>query len=55
MIIDVEGIDVVYDEVILKDGELVGYVSLGGYVYYVGKLMVMGYVIIECVISGMMF
>ena len=42
--LDVDGIDVVGDEAILKDETAVGYVSSGGYAHRVGRSMAMGYV-----------
>ena len=44
MIIETDGLDVVNDEAILKDGTCVGYVSSGGFAHHVGKSMAMGYV-----------
>jgi len=44
MTIDVDNIDVLNDEAILKNGEAVGYVSSGGYAHRVGCSMAMGYV-----------
>ena len=44
MVIDIDGMDVVNDEAILKDGDCVGYVSSGGYAHHVGKSIALGYV-----------
>ena len=52
MTIDVQEIDVVHDEAILKDGEAVGYVSSGGYAHHVGKSIAMGYVSTEFAAPG---
>jgi dimethylglycine dehydrogenase len=43
------------DEVILKDGDCVGYVSFGGDDYHAGKSMAMGYVPAELAVDGMSF
>ena len=47
MTLDTDGIDVVGDEAILKDGDAIGYVSSGGYAHRVGRSMAMGYVAAE--------
>jgi len=52
MTIDTDGIDVVGDEAVMKDGDCVGYVSSGGYAHYVGKSMAMGYVPPELAADG---
>ena len=52
MVIDVDGMDVVNDEAILKDGACVGYVSSGGYAHHVGKSMALGYVPPEMAADG---
>jgi len=52
MTIDVDGMDVVNDEAILKDGECVGYVSSGGYAHHVRKSMALGYVPPQLAIDG---
>ena len=52
MVIDTDGIDVVHDEAILKDGTPVGYVSSGGYAHHVGQSMAMGYVATEFAAPG---
>ena len=52
MIIDIDGMDVVNDEAIMKDGECVGYVSSGGFAHHVGKSMAMGYVPPELAVDG---
>ncbi len=44
MTIDIDGMDVINDEAILKDGSCVGYVSSGGYAHHVGQSMALGYV-----------
>ncbi len=54
MTIDVDGMDVVNDEAILKDGDCVGYVSSGGYAHNVGKSMALGYVPPELAADGTM-
>jgi dimethylglycine dehydrogenase len=52
MTIDTDGVDVVGDEAVMKDGDCVGYVSSGGYAHYVGKSMAMGYVPPELAADG---
>lgn len=52
MTIDTDGVDVVGDEAVLKDGDCVGYVSSGGYAHHVRKSMAMGYVPPELVADG---
>lgn len=47
MTIESNGIDVVGDEAILRDGSAVGYVSSGGYAHRVGQSMAMGYVAVD--------
>jgi dimethylglycine dehydrogenase len=39
MTIDVDGIVVSNDEVVMRDSEAVGYVSSSGYAHHVGKSM----------------
>ena len=50
--IDVDGIDVSNEEAILKDGQALGHISLGGYAHHVGRLVAMGYVSTEQSASG---
>ena len=50
--IDVDGIDVSNEEAILKDGQALGHISLGGYAHHVGRLVAMGYVSTEHSASG---
>ena len=52
MTIGTDGVDVVGDEAVLKDGECVGYVSSGGYAHHVRKSMAMGYVPPELAADG---
>lgn len=47
-----EDIDVVSDEAILKDGKAVGYVTSGGYAYYVDKSVALGYLPFELAKAG---
>ena len=52
MIIDIDGMDVVNDEAIMKDGACVGYVSSGGYAHHLSRSMAMGYVPPELAADG---
>jgi dimethylglycine dehydrogenase len=52
LVISTDGIDVVHDEAILKDGTPVGYVSSGGYAHHVCQSMAMGYVADEFAAPG---
>ena len=52
MVIDIEGMDVVNDEAIMKDGACVGYISSGGYAHHVKKSMALGYVPPELATDG---
>ena len=52
MTIDTDGVDVVGEEAVLKDGDCVGYVSSGGYAHHVKKSMAMGYVPPELAADG---
>ncbi len=52
MTIDIDGMDVVNDEAIMKDGSCVGYVASGGYAHHVRKSMALGYVPPELAADG---
>ena len=51
-VVDANGADVWGDEPITKDGELVGFVTSGGYAHYVGKSVALGFLPPELVGDG---
>lgn len=55
LIIDTDDSDVTGDEAILKDGEVAGYISSGGYAHHLGKSLAMGYVPTRLAREGMTF
>lgn len=44
LVLETDGVDVVGDEALLKDGKAVGYISSGGYGHRIEKSIAMGYV-----------
>ncbi|MHA1153614.1 MAG: GcvT family protein [Alphaproteobacteria bacterium] len=51
-VVEVEDADVWADEPIWKDGEVVGFVTSGGYAHYVGKSVALGFVPVAMAAAG---
>ncbi len=50
--VEVEDADVWADEPIWKDGEMVGFVTSGGYAHYVGKSVALGFLPVAAIEDG---
>jgi dimethylglycine dehydrogenase len=44
LVVDDDGVDVIGDEPVWRDGEVIGWVTSGGYAHYVGKSVALAYV-----------
>ncbi len=44
LVVDDDGVDVMGDEPVWRDGEVIGWVTSGGYAHYVGKSVALAYV-----------
>jgi dimethylglycine dehydrogenase len=55
LVVEAEDADVWADEPIWKDGEVVGFVTSGGYAHYAGKSVALGFVPVEMIAPGAAF